>query len=81
MISGTQGISAKKIKIKKMLSYGGHQIVTAKDSVNINTLDNRGYKPHRSHVLNIKIGELSIVKFGFSILDSIIDTVVSFFKK
>ncbi len=79
--SGAQGISGKTIRIGKMLSDHGPQTVSAKGKAEVDVMDNRGYKPRRLPFSSIKIGELTIFKGGIAIIDSLIDTILTVFKK
>lgn len=79
--SGAQGVSGKSVKVGKMFSDRGSQIVTAKGKSEVQTMDNRGYKPRALPFSSIKIREITIIKVGFSFIDSIVDNIVTFFKK
>lgn len=79
--SATQGISGKTVRVGKMLSDHGAQIISAKGKVEMGIMDNRGHKPRKLPFSSIKINELTFFKVGFSFLDSIVDNLRTFFKK
>lgn len=79
--SGAQGISGKNVKLGKMLSDHGPQTVTALNEVEVDLMDNRGHKPRRLPFNSIKIGEITLFKAGFSFIDSLLDSIFTFFKK
>jgi hypothetical protein len=78
--SGTQGLSGKNVKVGEMFSDRGPQIVTASDKVEVDVMDNRGYKPRRLPFGSIKIGEFTLFKGGFSFVDSFFNSILQYFK-
>ena len=80
-LKSTQGVSGKSVKVGKMFSDQGNQIVSAKGKAEVGTMDNRGHKPRNLPFSSIKLQNFSIIKIGFSFLDSIVDSVTTFLKK
>jgi hypothetical protein len=79
--SGAQGISGKNVKLGKILSDHGSQTITALNKVEIDLMDNRGHKPRHLPFSSIKIGEITLFKGGISIIDSLLDSILTIFKK
>lgn len=79
--SGAQGISGKIVRVDKILSDHGSQTVTALGKADVGVMDNRGYKQRKLPFSSIKIGEITLFKTGFGVIDSILDRFLTFFKK
>jgi hypothetical protein len=79
--SGAQGISGKNVKLGQMLSDHGSQTVSALNKAEVGLMDNRGHKSRRLPFSSIKIEEITFFKVGFSFIDSILDSVSTFFKR
>lgn len=79
--SGAQGVSGKNVKVGKMLSDHGPQTVSALNNAEVDVMDNQGHRPRRLPFSSIKIGEITLFKGGISVIDSLFDSVLTFFKK